>query len=81
MLLTKDFLITIYNYIEVGGDYHSDLVDLLGTPDGSRKGYIGSIDRPLRWDWGETGVRKIINIIYCRARAHQTNRKGSGSAI
>lgn len=64
MLLTKDFLIAVYNYLEVGSDYRSDLVDLFGTPDGSRKGYIGSIDRPLRWDWGETGFRKIINILY-----------------
>jgi len=64
LLSTNDFLIIVYNFLEVGSRYRSDLVDLFGTPDGSRKGYLGSIDRPLHWDWGETGFRKLINIIY-----------------
>jgi hypothetical protein len=63
-LSAKDFLIAVYNSLGVGSDYRSDLVDLFGTPDSSKKGYIGTIDRPIRWDWGETGFRKIINIIY-----------------
>lgn len=63
MLSTNDFMIVVYNFLEVGSAYRSDLVDLFGTPDGSKKGYLGSIHRPLRWDWGETGFRKIISII------------------
>lgn len=64
MLLTKDFLISVYNLLEVDSNYRSDLVDLFGTPDGSRKGYIGTIDKPLCWDWGDTGFKKSINILY-----------------
>ena len=45
--------------------YRSDLVDLFGTPDGSKKGFIGTSDKFLCWDWGETGFRKITNILYC----------------
>lgn len=65
MLLTDEFLIAIYNFLEVDSDYRSDLVDLFGTPDASRKGYLGSISKPLSWDWGDTGFKKIINIMYC----------------
>jgi len=39
-------------------------VDLFGTPDGSKKGYIGSKDKPLCWDWGTTGFKKIIQILH-----------------
>jgi hypothetical protein len=44
--------------------YRSDLVDLFGTPDGSKKGYIGSKDKPLCWDWGTTGFKKITQILH-----------------
>lgn len=64
MLSTNDFLIVIYNSLELKSAYRSDLVDLFGTPDGIRKGYLGSITRPLNWDWGEAGFLKLINIIY-----------------
>jgi hypothetical protein len=64
LLLAEDFLISVYNLLEVGSSYRSDLVDLFGTPDGSQKGYIGTIDKSLCWDWGETGFGKIIKILY-----------------
>ncbi len=51
-------------------DFRSDLVDLFGTPDGSKKGFIGSSNKLLGWDWGETGFRKIINIIYVLSGGH-----------
>ena len=51
-------------------DFRSDLVDLFGTPDGSKKGFIGSSNKTLCWDWGETGFRKIINIIYFLSGGH-----------
>lgn len=50
--------------MEVDSNYRSDLVDLFGTPDGSRKGYIGTIDKSLCWDWGDTGFKKSIKILY-----------------
>jgi hypothetical protein len=68
LLLTQDFLISVYNLLEVGSSYRSDLVDLFGTPDGSKKGFIGSSEKFLCWDWGETGFRKITNILYCLSR-------------
>lgn len=64
MLLTKDFIISVYNLLETKSYYRSDLVDLFGTPDGSKKGYIGSIDRAITWDWGIAGFKKTMNIIY-----------------
>ena len=64
MLLTKDFLISVYNLLERESYYRSDLVDLFGTPDRSKTGYIGSKDKPLCWDWGTTGFRKITQILY-----------------
>ena len=54
----------VYNDLEMESKYRSDLVDLFGNPDGSRRGYLGSMDRPLCWDWGPTGFRKIINIMH-----------------
>ena len=63
-------MISVYNLLEYDSDFRSDLVDLFGTPDGSKKGFIGSSNKPLCWDWGETGFRKIINIIYVLSGGH-----------
>jgi len=63
-LSSDDFLIAVYNDLEMESRYRSDLVDLFGSPDGLRKGYLGSITRPLSWDWGISGFRKIIQILY-----------------
>lgn len=70
LLLTKDFMISVYNLLEYDSDFRSDLMDLFGTPDGSKTGFIGSSNKPLCWDWGETGFRKIINIIYVLSGGH-----------
>ena len=64
MLLVQDFLISVYNDLEVDSYFRSDLVDLFGTPDGAKKGFIGSNNKSLCWDWGETGFRKITTIVY-----------------
>jgi len=64
MLLAQDFLISVYNDLEFDSFFRSDLVDLFGTPDGAKKGFIGSSSKSLCWDWGETGFCKISNIIY-----------------
>jgi hypothetical protein len=63
-LTSSDFLIGIYNNLSIKSGYRSDLVDLFGTPDGFQKGYLGSLRKPLTWDWGTTGFRKIINIMH-----------------
>lgn len=44
--------------------YRSDLFDLFGNPDGSKRGYLGSKNEPICWDWGINGFRKIINIMH-----------------
>ena len=64
MLSSNDFLIVVYNDLEMESKYRSDLVDLFGSPDGFRRGYLDSITRPLSWDWGISGFRKIIHIMY-----------------
>ena len=57
-------MIVVYNFVEVESAYRSDLVSLFGNPDGSRRGYLGSTDKPLCWDWGTTGFGKLIKILY-----------------
>ena len=64
MLSSNEFLIVVYNDLEMESRYRSDLVELFGSPDGLRKGYLGSTTRPLSWDWGVSGFRKIVQILY-----------------
>jgi hypothetical protein len=73
LLSTDQFLITIYNDLEVQSKYRSDLFDLFGSPDGTRRGYLGSRKDPLCWDWGTTGFRKIINIMHTLSGADPNN--------
>jgi hypothetical protein len=66
LFLAKDFLISVYNLLEERSAYRSDLIDLFGTADAAKKGFIGgrSFDKSLRWDWGDPGFKGIISILY-----------------
>jgi hypothetical protein len=54
----------VYNFVEIESAYRSDLVSLFGNPDGSKRGYLGSTDKPLCWDWGTPGFGNLIKILY-----------------
>jgi hypothetical protein len=71
LLSINDFLIVLYNFLEGGSPYRSDLVSLFGNPDGSRRGYLGSTNKPICWDWGTTGFGKLIKILYSFSRSDQ----------
>jgi hypothetical protein len=78
--VSSDFLVYILNNLEKSSIFHEDLFELFGAEDASRKGLVGKWDRGTNdfrtacWDWGVTGFRHIINLLYYIAKRDKRER-------
>ena len=70
------FIYVLYNKNNPDLDdiYSNDLFDLFGSPDGTIKGFIYSmqkgVHKRLKWDWGISGFKNLVMALYYESKGN-----------